>query len=601
MINDKLQGRRLIISVIFTVTMAVFIIRLFTLQIIDTSYKKGADSNAFLKKTIYPPRGLIYDRNDSLLVYNKPSYDIGFINKEIKNLDTLEFCRDLNITKEYFDERMAEVKNRNKNPGYSKYTPQILFTLLSPEDIATIQQNIYKYPGFFIQDRTLREYKYDVAGNILGSVGEVSRKMIEKDNYYVQGDFAGRNGIEYTYEKDLRGEKGKEIFLRDAQGRLKGRYENGKKDEASQAGKNLKLTIDVNLQQLGEQLMGSQTGSIVAIEPKTGEILAMVTNPHYNPALLVGKDRSKNYMELLKDPKKPLINRATQAQYSPGSSIKPFQALVALDLGGINENSYFACNGPSSYPIKCTHHHGSPVSLLNAIEQSCNPYFWNAFRSTLEIKGYGKDNEKFRDEYNKWRSDIMSFGFGKKLDDSDIYEQSRGNVPSTEYYDKIYGKTGWRALTIRSLSIGQGEFLITPLQMANAVCAIANKGYYITAHLNKSDSMLIHKHEAGPQNKKYYNIVSEGMYRVIERGTARGAKIEGLNWCGKTGTIQNSHGRDHAFFMAYAPRENPQIAIAVIIENVGFGSTYAAPIAKQMVEFYLNEVKAQKHKKEAKK
>lgn len=590
MINDKLQNRRFVISVIITVTVAIYILRLFSLQIIENKYKEGAESNAFMRKTIFPPRGLIYDRNDSLLVYNKPAYDIAFINREIKNLDTLSFCKDLRISVDFFKEKMAEVKDRDKNPGYSSFTPQIFMTQLSIEEVATIQQSMYKYQGFYIQNRTLREYKYHVAAHLLGNVGEVSRKMIDKDedDYYKQGDFAGRDGLEYTYEKELRGGKGIEIYLRDAKGRLKGRYENGSKDKAAKTGKDLKITIDIKLQSLGEELMGGKIGSIVAIEPKTGEILAMVTNPNFDPSLLVGKERSKNYVELLHDPRKPLLNRATQAQYSPGSSFKPFQALVALNMGGINERTMFSCNGPSSYPVKCTHHHGSPVSLLGAIEQSCNPYFWNAFKATLEKKGYGEKNIFFKDRYEEWRNQIKSFGFGEKLADTDLYQQVRGNIPSIKFYDKYFGATGWRAMTIRSLSIGQGEVLVTPVQLANAVCAIANKGYYITAHLNKSDSMLNHKHTPVP-DKRFYSIVDEGMFRVVERGTARGAKIAGMSFCGKTGTVQNSRGKDHAFFVGYAPRENPKIVIVVAVENVGYGATYAAPIARMMVEQYLNK------------
>ncbi|MGC3977050.1 MAG: penicillin-binding protein 2 [Paludibacteraceae bacterium] len=588
MVNDKLQNRRFVITLIITITVAIYLLRIFSLQILEKKYKEGAESNAFLRKTVFPPRGLIYDRNDSLLVYNKPAYDIAFINKEIKNLDTIEFCNSLKISVEFFKERIAEVKDRNKNIGYSSFTPQIFMTQLSIEDVATIQQSIYKYPGFYIQNRTLREYKYHVAAHVLGNVGEVSRKTIEKDEYYKQGDFSGRDGLEYTYEKELRGEKGIEIYLRDAQGRLKGRYENGSKDKSARAGKDIKTTLDINLQKLGEELMDGKIGSIVAIEPKTGEILAMITNPNYDPALLVGKERSKNYIELLNDPRKPLLNRATQAQYSPGSSFKPFQALVALNMGGITDRTMFSCNGPGSYPVKCTHHHGSPVSLVGAIEQSCNPYFWNAFKATIERNGYGKDNLLFKSTYDEWRNQIKSFGFGEKLADTDLYQQVRGNIPSENFYDKVFGRKGWRAITIRSLSIGQGEVLVTPVQLANAVCAIANKGYYITAHLNKSDSMLTHKHYPTP-DKKYYDIVDEGMFRVVERGTATGAKIAGINFCGKTGTVQNSRGKDHAFFVGYAPRENPKIVIVVAVENVGFGSTYAAPIAKLMVEQYLNK------------
>lgn len=594
MVNDKLQNRRIVITAIFASIVVIYILRLFSLQILESKYKIGADSNAFLRKTIFPPRGLIFDRNDSLLVFNKPAYDVAFINREIKNLDTIGFCRDLNITVEIFKERMAEVKNRDKNLGYSSLTPQIFLSQLSAEDVATVQQSMYKYPGFYIQNRTLRDYRYHVAAHVLGSVGEVSSKNIEEDDYYKQGDYAGRDGIERTYEIALRGKKGEEIFLRDVKGRIKGRYENGEKDVLAVAGKDLKLTIDIDIQLLGEELMGTRIGSIVAIEPKTGEILAMVTNPCYDPTLLVGKERSKRYNELLNDERKPLLNRATQAQYSPGSSFKPFQALIALDMGGITPQTFFSCSGRASKPVACTHSHGSPVSVTEAIEQSCNPYFWNAFKAVVEKNGYGEKNQNFKNTYEKWREEIMSFGFGKKLEDSDIYKQYKGNIPSINFYDKIYGEKGWRALTIRSLSIGQGEVLVTPVQLANAVCAIANKGYYITAHLNKNDSLLKNKHIPIPKNKQYYDIVDEGMFRVVQSGTARGAKISGIDFCGKTGTVQNSRGRDHAFFVGYAPRENPKIVIAVIVENVGYGSTYAAPIAKSIVEKFLvkKDVKA---------
>ena len=588
MINDKLQNRGTVIRIIMITVMVIYILRLFSLQILEDKYKKGAASNAFLNKTIFPPRGLIYDRNDSLLVYNKPAYDIAFINREIQNLDTLSFCKDLKITKEYFDERMKEVKNRDKNPSYSSYTPQVFMTQLEIQDVAPIQQSMYKYSGFYIQTRTLREYRYAAGGHVLGSIGEVTPKMIENDDYYNPGDYAGRDGLENTYEKELRGEKGVEILLRDARGRIKGRYEDGAKDIAPKAGTNLKTTIDIQLQMLGEKLLTKKVGSVVAIEPKTGEILAMVSNPTFNPALLVGRQRSKNYSLLLNDPIKPLYNRATQATYSPGSTFKVFQALVGLELGGIKPDTRFYCFGRGSSPIRCTHHHGTSITLLNAIEQSCNPYFWHTFRSTIEKNEYGNKNVQFKKSYNAWRDLTMAFGFGKRFEDTDIYQQSRGNIPSTDFYDKFFGETGWRAVTIRSLSIGQGEILVTPLQLANAVAVIANKGHYITPHLNKADSMLTHRHETNI-DKKYFDIVDEGMWRVSEFGTGRWYKIPGIVSCGKTGTVQNNRGKDHAFYIGYAPRENPQIVIAAVVENAGFGATWAAPISSLMMEQYLTK------------
>lgn len=586
MINDNLQKRRWILAGFMTAIVVIYIFRLFTLQIIETKYKTGADSNAFLKKTVFPPRGLIYDRNNTLLVYNKPAYDIALIMREIHDLDTLAFCRALNITKPFFIERIAEIKDRKKNLGYSSYTPQVFLTQLSIEDIATIQQYMYKFPGFYIQNRTLREYAFPHAAHVLGNIGEVSRRRIENDTYYKQGDYAGRDGIEYTYEKSLRGEKGTEILLRDSKGRIKGKYQNGELDVAPRAGTNLKLTIDIQLQILGEKLMAGKLGSIVAIEPATGEILAMVSNPTWDPSILVGRQRSKNYASLVKDPTKPLMNRATQAQYSPGSTFKPIQALIFQQIGGINEHTRYLCSGTSSYPIKCTHSHGSPVSLLNAIEQSCNPYFWNAFKSTLELNGYGEKNLKFKDNYQKWADAAKSFGFGQKFTDGDLYEQVRGNIPTQKFYNRYFGEKGWRALTIRSLSIGQGEVLATPLQLANAMAAIANEGYYITPHLNKHDSMLVKKHVTAV-DKKYFPVVNEGMWRVFEFGTGRHYKIDSISMCGKTGTVQNPHGKDHSLFVGFAPREKPRIVIAVAVENAGFGATWAAPIASLMMEQYL--------------
>lgn len=587
MINDNLYKRQFTIKIIISVVILVYIIRLFSLQIANDRYRQRADSNAFLHKTQYAPRGLIYDRNGALLVFNQPAYDVTLIMREIpENFDTITFCRALNIDKPYFENRMTEIKDKHKNRGYSRYTPQIFMTQLRPEDIATLQESLYMFPGVYIQNRTLRDYTYPNASHVLGSIGEVSQKNIDNDSYYSRGDYAGRDGIEYTYEKALRGEKGEEILLRDSKGRIIGKYEDGANDIKPKAGTDLTLALDIQLQIVAEKLLAGKIGSAVAIEPGTGEILAMVSNPGWDPALLVGRKRSKNYMDLLNDPTKPLMNRATQAQYSPGSTFKTIQALVCLQEGGITENTLYPCSGPGSTPIKCTHPHGTPVNLANALEQSCNPYFWQAYRETLEKNGYGDGNENFKAQYNKWRDDVMSFGFGQRFTDSDLYEQSRGDIPSTKTYAHWYGETGWRAMTIRSNSIGQGEVQITPLQLANAMAAIANNGYYITPHLNKCDSMLSHRHQTNI-DAKYFPAVQEGMWRVFEFGTGRHYKIDSVAMCGKTGTVDNNHGRPHSLFVGFAPRENPQIALAVVVENAGFGATWAAPIASMMIEQYL--------------
>ena len=592
MINDQYYRRRYVISGIAVVIVLTYIIRLFYLQIIDQSTKDQADNNALVKQTIYPSRGLIYDRNGELLVFNQPIYEITMVMREMgKDWDTLSFCNYLNISKEDFDARIAEIKDKRKNKGYSTWTPQIFMSQLKKEDIATLQESLFMFPGTHLRKRTLRDYTYKAAAHVLGSVGEVNQNDLDRDAFYSRGDYSGRDGLERTYEKQLRGEKGVEILLRDSRGRMQGSYRDGALDRKAKAGIDLHTTLDIQLQLLAEELLSGKIGSAVAIEPETGEILALVSNPSWNPKVLVGKERSKNYNSLLQDPTKPLMNRATQARYSPGSTFKTIQALVCLQEGAITPNTLYPCSGPGSSPIKCTHHHGSPVALDRAIEQSCNPYFWCAFRDMLQKDGYGKDNEDFRRRYELWRKDVMSFGLGQKFTDSDIGEQSAGSIPSTQLYDRTYGKTGWKAITIRSLSIGQGEIEVTPLQLANQAATIANGGYYITPHLNKNDSMRIHRHELDIR-KEHFEVVKEGMHRVMVYGTGRHYAIDSLHMAGKTGTVQNPHGKDHAIFIGFAPLENPQIAVAVVVENAGFGASWACPIASMMLEQYLTgEVK----------
>ncbi|MCR5532521.1 MAG: penicillin-binding protein 2 [Paludibacteraceae bacterium] len=587
MINDEYYRRRFVISGIAVVVVLVYIIRLFYLQVIDQSTAKEADGNALVKQTIYPSRGLMYDRNGVLLVFNQPIYEITMTMREMKeDWDTAAFCHCVHISRAEFDERIAEIKDRGKNRGYSRHTPQIFMSQQKKEDIATLQESLFLFPGIQIQKRTLRDYTYKAAAHVLGSVGEVNQNDLEVDEYYARGDYAGRDGLERTYEKELRGEKGVEILMRDSKGRIQGRYQDGALDKTAKAGTDLYTTLDIQLQLLAEQLLAGKIGSAVAIEPKTGEILALASNPSWNPKVLVGKERSKNYTRLLRDPNKPLMNRATQATYSPGSTFKTIQSLVCLQQGAITPNTLYPCSGPGSTPIKCTHHHGSPVALDRAIEQSCNPYFWCAFRDLLQKDGYGKNNEDFKRRYDLWRDAVMSFGLGQRFTDADLNEQSAGSIPSTKYFDRWYGKTGWKAITIRSLSIGQGEILVTPLQLANQAATIANEGYFISPHLNKNDSMLTHVHKLDIE-KRHFEVVKEGMRRVMIYGTGRHFAVDSLHMAGKTGTVQNSHGRDHAIFIGFAPVEDPQIAVAVVVENAGFGATWACPIASMMIEQYL--------------
>ena len=588
MLNDTNYKRRYTVSAIAVGVVLIYIVRLFFLQIIDSSSNDKADSNALVRRTIYPSRGLIYDRNGELLVFNQPIYEVTMIVREMgRQFDTVAFCNALDISTQEFDTRMADIKNRKKNRGYSSYTPQVFMNQLKKEDIANLQESLFRFPGIQISKRTIRDYTYNAASHVLGSVGEVNQNDIDKDPYYARGDYSGRDGIEQTYELDLRGKKGVEVLMRDSKGRLQGSYHEGELDQPAQSGTDLTITLDIRLQMLAEQLLQNKVGSAVAIEPHTGEILALVSSPNWNPNMLVGKGRTGNYNALLQDPSKPLLNRATQATYPPGSPFKLIQTLICLQEHGITPRTQYPCSGPGSTPIKCTHHHGSPVSLEEAIEQSCNPYFWCAFRDMLQQGGYGEENENFRRNYETWRNRVLSFGFGHRFDDSDVGYQSAGSVPGTQFYDRYYGKTGWKAITIRSLSIGQGELLVTPLQLANQAAAIANKGYFITPHLNRSDSMQLRRHDIDIESA-YFDIVHTGMRRVMTNGTGRWYQLpDSIASCGKTGTAQNPHGKDHAIFIGFAPADNPQIAVAVVVENAGFGATWAAPVASLMMEQYL--------------
>jgi penicillin-binding protein 2 len=589
MVNDIYYKRKYIISIIVVCVVVIFIIRLFAIQILDETAPEKAAKNAQLTQVIYPSRGLIFDRNDTLLVFNHPVYDVMLIFNEMgKNFDTLSFCSHLSISQEEFNERIQQISSK-KNRGFSKYTPQLFLSQLTKENISRLQEYLYLFPGVSIRKRTLRDYTYNSASHILGNVGEVTSKELENDKYYQIGDYCGRDGIEKVYETNLRGTKGKEILMRDSHGRIQGSYDNGRLDEPAQMGEDLQTTLDINLQMHAEKLMAGKIGSVVAIEPKTGEVLALVSSPYWDPKDLVGRNRSKQYNALLKDPQKPLLNRATQALYSPGSTFKLLQALVCLQKRVITPNTQYGCSGRSSTPIRCTHDHGNPVALVEAIEQSCNPYFWNAYRDLLQKDGYGNGNADFKQNYKEWRNDIISFGFGSTFSDSDIPQQVAGSIPSEKLYNKIYGSKGWKAITIRSLSIGQGEILVTPLQLANMTATIANKGYYISPHICRSSTNTTKQIHRCTIDSIHFDCVQQGMAQVMTNGTGRWYNVPELQLCGKTGTVQNPHGKDHAIFIGFAPQDNPQIAIAVVVENAGFGSTWACPIASLLIEQYITK------------
>jgi len=596
MTNDPYGKRAYIISGAVVLVVLIFISRLFWLQIIDQSQKQKADNNALLRQVVYPSRGLIYDRNGELLVFNQPIYEVTLIMQEMRHgFDTVAFCRCLDIDSLEFEQRIAAIKDRRRNRGFSTYTPQIFMSQLSKQEVASLRETSYKFSGVGIRKRTLRGYSYPYAAHILGSVGEVSQSDIDRDDYYQAGDYAGRDGLERTYEQRLRGTKGVEVIMRDSRGRIQGSYHDGAEDVEAVTGTDLYLSLDIHLQELAEQLLQGKVGSVVAIEPATGEILALASSPTWNPEILVGKQRSTQYNRLLNDPGKPLLNRATQAMYPPGSTFKTIQAVVCLQEGGINPYSKFPCSGPRSTPIKCTHNHGSPVDLLGAIEQSCNPYFWCAFHDMLQRDGFGDNNEIFRARYNLWRDDVMKFGLGSRFANTDIGEQSGGAIPTEKLFNCTYGEKGWKAITIRSLSIGQGEVLVTPLQLANQAATLANRGYYITPHLNTeltNDPDL--RHETG-MDEKWFALTAQGMHQVMTNGTGRWYNIDSLQMCGKTGTVQNPHGKDHAIFIGFAPMDAPKIAVAVVVENAGFGATWAAPIATLMMEQYLTDTITRKH------
>lgn len=586
--NYNLEKRKYIIGGFVVLIALIYIVRLFDLQLADEKYKRSADSNAFLKKTVYPSRGLIYDRNGELVVFNQPAYDVMLIPRDVQPFDTLDFCETLNITPEALQKRFADMKDRRLNPGYSSYTPQRLITQLSVQDYGRLQEKLYRFPGFFIQKRILRQYKQPTAANVLGNIREVSQSDIDRDDYYSPGDYTGDLGIEKSYERYLRGVKGVEVLIRAANGTIQGRYEDGAHDIQPVSGRDLRLSLDIKLQQYAESLMVGKRGAVVAIEPETGEILCMVSMPNYDPTLLVGRQRGKNYKKLVQDESWPLFDRALMGAYPPGSTFKPTQGLIFLQEGIIDINTPYPCshgyiNG--GLRVGC-HAHGAPLPLKPAIQTSCNAFFCWGFKAMIDRRSkYGTCAKAFE----VWKNHLVSMGYGYKLG-VDLPGESRGFIPNAKFYDKFYKEGRWSANTIISVSIGQGEILSTPLQIANLAATIANRGHFITPHVVKEiqDTVLPDFSVRYPTvDARYYNEVAEGMRMAVTGGTCRRAAIPGIEVCGKTGTAQNPHGRDHSAFMGFAPYDKPKIAVAVYVENGGWGATYGVPIGSLVMEKYL--------------
>lgn len=589
--DPNLEKRKYVIAAFIVVIAAIFAIRLYDLQIHDSRYKASADSNAFLKKTIYPSRGLMYDRNGELVVFNQAAYDVMLIPRDVTGFDTLDFCSTLNITREELDRRLADMKDKRKNPGYSSYTPQTLMTHLTAQEYGRLQEKLYRFPGFFIQKRILRQYNHNAAANVLGNIREVNAEDVAADDYYSAGDYTGDLGIERSYERHLRGIKGMEILIRDARGRIQGRYENGIHDISPVSGRDLTLSLDIRLQEYAESLMVGKRGAIVAIEPETGEILCMVSSPTYDPSILIGRARGKNYRALANDPSKPLFDRALMGAYPPGSTFKPTQGLILLQEGIITPGTSYPCHrGYISGRLRVgCHGHASPLALKPALQTSCNAYFCYGFRAMIDRRSkYGSSAKAFE----VWKKHLVSMGYGYRLG-VDLPGESRGFIPNDRFYNKFYGEGHWSANTIISVSIGQGEILATPLQIANLCATVANRGWFITPHVVKAIADTVIDKEYTTRRRPtidahWYNEIAEGMRMAVLGGTCRRAAFGEVEVAGKTGTAQNPHGKDHSAFIGFAPYNHPRIAVCAYIENAGFGATFGVPIGSLVMEKYLN-------------
>ncbi len=584
------DSRVAIVRFVFFFVGFVFLVRLFYIQIIDETYKGAADMNALKKVPDNAYRGLIYDRKGRLIVNNQVVFDITVIPRELKKggMDTIGFCNLVGITMEEFREKIRDAKI------YSRVKASAFIRQLSQEEAARIIEHLNEYPGFYTTTRTVRAYEYPCMAHAIGYMGEISRGQLdnkEKYGYYQMGDYLGITGIEGQYERQLRGRRGTKFIMVDVHGVDKGPFKNGIYDTSASKGQDLYSTVDIMLQQYGEKLMVNKAGSIVAIEPSTGEILAFISAPIYDPGLLTGRNFGKNYKVLQKDSTKPLFNRAMMAMYPPGSIFKTLQALTAMQMGLIDSNTTYPCNKSI---VNC-HAHPNPCNLRQAIQWSCNPYFVQVYRRIINQNKAASTFVDTRIGYERWLEYIRSFGLGAKLG-IDLPAEQKGILKKVAYFDKVYGQNRWKFSNIYSMSIGQGELGLLPVQMANLACILANKGWYKVPHFERGlgDSgkvnpvfQEVHRTMIDPQ---HYTLIRQGMRLAVSNGTAWSkVDMKSIPICGKTGTAQTSSGKDHSVFTCFAPMDNPKIAIACFVENAGFGGFAAAPIASLMVEKYLND------------
>lgn len=589
--NDPYKERSILMIVLAISIFLIFVARLFYLQILNPEYKRQAYQNAFYLRPIYPERGAIFDRNNEIIVYNEPAYDLQVTTNELLPFDTLALCQLLGTDKSTLLEHFQQITNRKKNPAYSPYSPQTLLPHLPISKVAPFREQLYRFPGFSVIRRSVRKYNSTHAALLLGYMGECNPIELQNDSLLSVGDYVGKTGVERTYEHVLRGKKGTELLLRDAVGKIQGKYKQGSYDTPAEAGKNIILSIDMELQAFGEELMRGKQGAIVAIEPKTGEILALVSSPSFDPALLSGRGLGENFRMLQTAADKPLYNRAIMGTYPPGSTFKITQAAILLHQGVITPQTLYTCNG--GYPLlgrrpRC-HAHGSPLGVSYAIATSCNAFFCWGLHYLIDDRRYFPS---VQEAFEAWKNDIVAMGYGYKLG-IDLPGEKRGYIPNSKVYDKIYRKR-WASSNIISIAIGQGEVTATPLQIANLAATVANRGYFYTPHVVREiqggelDSLYTTKHDTGIP-AQHWEVIAEGMARAVTSGTCGRANFAPgeIEVCGKTGTAENPSGRDHSSFMGFAPRYNPQIAIAVYVENGGFGAHFGVPIGSLMMEFYL--------------